>query len=101
MTTMTTTEFSQSRYQGAATGLRHFVETAAARVAVAWKSYSNRRSVTRLLEFDERMLRDIGLTRNQVRHALATRFDEDPSYRLTVFSASHYRHRECTARRDV
>jgi uncharacterized protein YjiS (DUF1127 family) len=88
---MTTTELTQSRYQGAASGLRYFVEVAAAKAVAAWKSVQNRRSVNRLLEFDDRMLRDIGLTRGDVDWALSARMSEDPSQRLRTLRPSRSR----------
>ena len=45
----------------------------------------NRRAVLALLEWDERALRDIGLTRADVRLALGLPFREDPSARLEAW----------------
>jgi uncharacterized protein YjiS (DUF1127 family) len=42
----------------------------------------NRRAVMTLLDWDDRALRDIGLTRGDVRLALGMPFREDPSARL-------------------
>jgi uncharacterized protein YjiS (DUF1127 family) len=42
----------------------------------------NRRAVTGLLEWDDRALKDIGLTRADVRLALGLPLPEDPSRRL-------------------
>jgi uncharacterized protein YjiS (DUF1127 family) len=53
-----------------------------ARVRI-WK---NRRSVARLLTWDDRMLGDIGLTQGDVYSALATRADEDASMQLSMLS---------------
>jgi len=75
--------------------------TAVAFVAAVLRARRNRKATLPLLEFDDRMLRDIGLTRGDVRSALTCRFDEDPTYRLTVFSASHAANRREFARRDI
>src|SRR5579859_2629199 len=55
-------------------------------VANAWRSAQNRRSVAKLLEWDERMLRDIGLTRGDVCSVMALPGGQDPSYRLSELS---------------
>lgn len=47
-------------------------------------AWLNRRAVGALLEMDERMLRDIGLTRSDVTSALSARAGEDPSVRLAA-----------------
>jgi uncharacterized protein YjiS (DUF1127 family) len=52
----------------------------------AWRMAQNRRSVAKLLEWDERMLRDIGLTRGDVCSVMALPSGQDPSYRLTELS---------------
>jgi uncharacterized protein YjiS (DUF1127 family) len=63
----------------------------------------HRRQVAKLLEWDSRMLRDIGLTPGDVRSALASRLGDDPSYRLDRMarerrSAFHATARERTER---
>ena len=54
----------------------------AARIRV-WK---NRRDVARLLQWDDRMLSDIGLTQGDVYCAMAARVDEDPSVQLSMLA---------------
>ena len=83
---MATTELTHTRPASAGERLQHLVEAAAARVASLWNAAKNRRSVARLLEWDDRMLSDIGLTQGDVRSALAARFSEDPSQHLGLFS---------------
>jgi len=51
--------------------------------ARAWKS---RREMAKLLEWDSRMLADIGVTEGDVRSALAVSGDEDPSLRLSLLA---------------
>jgi uncharacterized protein YjiS (DUF1127 family) len=53
----------------------------------AWRTARNRRSVAKLLEWDERMLRDIGLTRGDVCAVMALPAGRDPSNRLNELSA--------------
>lgn len=55
----------------ALTGLRKLNDFSEAR--------RNRRAIHRLADHDERMLKDIGLSRSEVVGALAVSFDEDPS----------------------
>ena len=55
-------------------------------VADTWRLARNRRSVAKLLEWDERMLRDIGLTRGDVCSVMALPSGQDPSYRLSELS---------------
>ena len=52
-------------------------------VVRAWR---NRRPVMQMLELDDRMLRDIGLTRGDVTSALASPMATDPSSRLRVMA---------------
>ncbi len=54
------------------------------RAGALWRSWQNRRAVFTLLEFDDRMLRDIGLTRSDVASALSGRAADDPSQRLVT-----------------
>ena len=51
-----------------------------------WRSMRNRRSVAKLLEWDDRMLRDIGLTRGDVCSVMALPASADPSCRLSELS---------------
>ncbi len=53
-----------------------------ARLGSLLSAWWNRRQVARLYAFDERILRDIGLTRSDVAGALALPVKEDPSLRL-------------------
>jgi uncharacterized protein YjiS (DUF1127 family) len=46
------------------------------------KAFKDRREVRNLAEFDERMLKDIGLTRNDVMSALAEPIHHRPSWVL-------------------
>jgi uncharacterized protein YjiS (DUF1127 family) len=55
-------------------------------VGGVWRSAQNRRSVAKLLDWDERMLRDIGLTRGDVSAVMALPAGQDPSYRLSELS---------------
>jgi len=48
------------------------------------RALRNRRQVVRLCEFDDRMLKDIGLTRSEVHGALAAPLRTDPSTLLLV-----------------
>ena len=62
-------------------------EAAFVRIAGIVRAARNRRSVAKLLEWDERMLRDIGLTPGDVQAAMALRASEDPSRKLDALSA--------------
>ncbi len=53
-------------------------------LAEGFRAWRNRRAVTGLLDLDDRMLRDIGLTRSDVTSALAGKRSEDPSMRLAA-----------------
>lgn len=52
------------------------------RVVSLWTAVLHRREVTRLLDLDDRQLRDIGLIRNDVLGALAGPITHDPSHVL-------------------
>ena len=60
---------------------------AATHVAALWRATQNRRSVAKLLEWDDRMLKDIGLTQGDVLSVMALPAAEDPSLRLRTLSA--------------
>jgi uncharacterized protein YjiS (DUF1127 family) len=63
-----------------------FLEAAVDRVVGVVRAMQNRRSVAKLLEWDDRMLRDIGLTQSDVRAVMAIKPTEDPSLRLDALS---------------
>ena len=65
--------------------LQHLFATAFSAAAGIWMSMRNRRSVAKLLEWDDRMLKDIGLTRHDVTSAMATPAADDPSRHLAAF----------------
>jgi uncharacterized protein YjiS (DUF1127 family) len=82
---MVTTELG-TQPASAGEKLQHLFETALGRVARMWRAARNRRAVAKLLEWDDRALRDIGLTSGDVRSAMAGRVRDDPSYRLLAMS---------------
>lgn len=64
------------------TGLFPFVSAVLQHAAALVEAMRNRRQVAKLLEWDSRMLGDIGLTPGDVRSAMASPLGDDPSYRL-------------------
>jgi uncharacterized protein YjiS (DUF1127 family) len=62
---------------------------ALAKVGAFVRARRNRRTITELAEYDDRTLKDIGLSRSAVEGALAVGFGEDPSALLTRASPSH------------
>ncbi len=82
---MVTTEFTTTP---ATTGerLQLFALALVARVGGLWRAAVNRRAVGRLLDLDERMLRDIGVTSSDVRAAMSMPLLDDPSQRLRVLA---------------
>lgn len=52
------------------------------RAAKVLEARRNRRAISRLATCEDRMLKDIGLSRSQVMGALEARYDEDPSLLL-------------------
>jgi uncharacterized protein YjiS (DUF1127 family) len=67
-------------------------------IASAWRAHRNRLEVRQLLEFDDRALRDIGLTRGDVGAALSSGPFEDPSRRLVVLAVERRAGRMMQAR---
>jgi len=53
-------------------------------IATLWRRYRNRRQITRLLDMDERMLRDLGIERADVQAALYGDHGLDPSVKLSL-----------------
>ncbi|WP_375458765.1 DUF1127 domain-containing protein [uncultured Enterovirga sp.] len=66
-------------------GVRHLVRG----ILAMGKAIANRRRVTEMLELDDRMLKDIGLDRCDVRGALAGPLAHDPSIVLRLRSVDH------------
>lgn len=97
---MATTAFTHFEPRSASL-VRRIAEGCGAFVAAIARSARNRRAVRGMLELDDRMLRDVGVTRTDVQQALAARFDEDPAYHLTIFSGAHAANRNRTLRRDI
>jgi uncharacterized protein YjiS (DUF1127 family) len=62
--------------------LRGAALMALGRAAKLLEARRNRRAIMRLAACDDRMLKDIGLSRSQVLGALAVRYQEDPSLLL-------------------
>ncbi len=83
---MATTEFAPLPTATFGFKLRHLAAMAITATARTFRAVKNRRSVGTLLAWDERMLRDIGLTPSDVRAAMAMPLSEDPSKRLGVLS---------------
>lgn len=63
------------------------IEATFNRIAAWGRAVRNRRSVAKLLDWDERMLRDIGLTPGDVQAAMSLKASEDPSQKLHALSA--------------
>ncbi|MEX0853616.1 MAG: DUF1127 domain-containing protein [Bauldia sp.] len=78
---MATTEFTTSP-AGPVARLVALAETGLARALAVWRARRNRRSVASLLEWDGRMLKDIGLTPGDVRSAMSGPAWQDPSNQL-------------------
>ncbi|MCB1507561.1 MAG: DUF1127 domain-containing protein [Hyphomicrobiaceae bacterium] len=60
-----------------------FVTRLAAMAAARLRHWKNRRELSVLLEMDDSMLKDIGLTRGDVHHALSLPLDENPATALS------------------
>jgi uncharacterized protein YjiS (DUF1127 family) len=58
-------------------------------VVRAWRVFNNRRQFTELKHWSDEQLKDIGLTRSDVRRALALPFYADPTTLLSSSSAVH------------
>ncbi|MEJ8571056.1 DUF1127 domain-containing protein [Microbaculum marinum] len=74
-------------------GLIHAGHAVLRAVFRLWRAWSNRRQVAVLLEADDHMLRDIGLTRGDVVGALSGPADMDPSHHLIRARAERLRAR--------
>ncbi len=63
----------------AAAGIARVAGNVIARVVDVFRAYKHRRALTQLSHLDERMLRDIGLTRGDLRDAAAEPLWRDPT----------------------
>ena len=95
---MATTELNHHSSSSVLEKALALAEFGATRVAALWNAVKNRRAVARLLEWDDHMLRDIGLTQGDVRAALSGRLVEDPSGRLDSFHDERRTATRATAR---
>jgi uncharacterized protein YjiS (DUF1127 family) len=57
----------------------------------AWHAWKTRRTIASLVEFDDHMLADIGLTRTDLREALDLPFGSDPGRELQFRAARNHR----------
>jgi uncharacterized protein YjiS (DUF1127 family) len=83
---MITTETEYMRTFGAASAIRRFAQFVVLGIAAFVRALTHRREVHQLLDLDDRSLRDIGLTRDDVIGALAQPMAKDPSVVLLVRS---------------
>jgi uncharacterized protein YjiS (DUF1127 family) len=84
---MVTTELTHFHaHQGVGERFLAFVGGVAGNLAATWRAAQNRRSVAKLLEWDARMLKDIGLTEGDVRSVMALPASADPSQHLRMLS---------------
>lgn len=56
-----------------------------------WNTLKNRHAVAQLADFDDRMLKDIGLIRSDIDAALDHPIDQDPSMHLSRVAAGRAR----------
>ena len=68
------------------TGAAIMTAKALAQVPSVIRAYFNRGPVMRMLEMDDRMLRDIGLMRGDITASLAGPLSSDPSTRLRILA---------------
>ena len=83
---MITTETALTQTFGPASAIRAVVQSVVLAVAAFVRAITHRREVRKLLELDDRSLRDIGLIRNDVIGALDQPLVKDPSVILLVRS---------------
>jgi len=67
--------------------LNRLVSFLYAKIQCFRRAVRNRRSVISLLNWDERMLHDIGLSRSDVLAAIDCPITDDPAYRLSLLTA--------------
>ncbi|MEW5424658.1 DUF1127 domain-containing protein [Amorphus sp. 3PC139-8] len=81
--------------------LRGLLARTGAAAAAFYKAYRGRRALCTLIEADERMLHDIGVTRDDVRWALDTRLPQDPSAYLRLRAVTRRAEERARARKAV
>ncbi len=82
--------FIASQSEGSGEG---FLQSAFRAVHRTIKAWTNRRAVSRLADFDDHLLSDLGLTRNDVRAALDLPFSNDPGRELQARASYNIRSR--------
>ena len=64
--------------------------TVARKIQETFASWKDRRQIATLVDFDDHMLSDIGLTRRDVREALELPFSHDPGRELQIRATQNY-----------
>ncbi len=82
MTQACDTRFARPSRFSASAAVAAAATTLLAALAGAWRRHRNRKAVTRLLELDEHMLADLGVTRGDVAASLHGSDYMDPSLQL-------------------
>ncbi len=89
----------------AATAVRQAGQAAKMRVTSVMRAIANRRDITQLTHLDDQALKDIGLTRTDVRGALGVSLLDDPSHVLMDIAGAEHgaaaRARQLGVRRPV
>jgi uncharacterized protein YjiS (DUF1127 family) len=91
LTTLTFAHFPGARIAAAASAA--LTGLLALHVKQVFRALKNRREANLLAEFDDRMLADIGLTRNDVQDAHSVPLWQDPTTLLTVRAGEKRRYR--------
>lgn len=82
-----TIETLQAPTYPALSGLARLAGLVSARIVEVFHAYKNRRAMAELGALDERMLRDVGLTRGDLRDAVSEPLWRDPSLLLVKRAA--------------
>ena len=98
---MATTDFAPLETTTLGFRIRHFTAATFVAVVRTLRAVKNRRSVGTLLAWDDRMLKDIGLTPSDVRAVMALPLSEDPSRRLGVLSVERRAAQRAMARESL
>lgn len=98
---MATTEFAPLETTTPGFRIRHLAAATFVAVARIVRAVKNRRTVGTLLAWDDRMLKDIGLTQSDVRAVMSLPLSEDPSRRLGVLSVERRAAQRAMARESL